>query len=355
MAKKAARKSRPGVNGSGTTPARVIEPKSHRLPNPLLADQVIHTDLKPLFDALVMVSVYSSVVAETYAKMMSAKEARGMPAWKEWPGSEAIEQARAQHALESEAIRAEYAQHGEEVFVAPYSEPEWTELISEWCDDYRTWCSYVAQAKELAKSPAVAAIMDAGEARPAHRWTARTTIDLNNLACTLHPIRMGGADGMGYSMRSSPTALDFPACVKAVAKRSAELRAVLVGHAPPPLPPTGFQAIHEYDAAILAFLNRSPGLRRDVSDVLPDKGPQDRKAVGKRASGVGKPTPTARRVGDLPNDSGLSPPSLSPKPQRTPRKTRVSVTVTPGTCLRTPRTAGGNCEPKPPRTRPAAG
>jgi len=42
------------------------------------------------------------------------------------------------------------------------------------------------------------------------------------------------------------------------------------------------EAIDEHDAAILAFLNRNSNLRRKVSDVLPDKGPQDRKAIANR-------------------------------------------------------------------------
>jgi len=52
--------------------------------------------------------------------------------------------------------------------------------------------------------------------------------------------------------------------------------------AKPPNLPTGLEAIDEHDAALLAFLNRTPGLRRNVSDVLPDNGPQDRKSVAKR-------------------------------------------------------------------------
>ncbi|MBX3410391.1 MAG: hypothetical protein KF859_10965 [Phycisphaeraceae bacterium] len=50
-------------------------------------------------------------------------------------------------------------------------------------------------------------------------------------------------------------------------------------------------AIDEYDAAILAFLNRSPSLRRKVSDVLPDTGPQDRKAIAKRLRKLADRTP----------------------------------------------------------------
>lgn len=53
----------------------------------------------------------------------------------------------------------------------------------------------------------------------------------------------------------------------------------------------GAEAIDEHDAALLAFLNRNPSLRRKVSDVLPDKGPQDRKAVAKRLRKLANRTP----------------------------------------------------------------
>ncbi len=59
----------------------------------------------------------------------------------------------------------------------------------------------------------------------------------------------------------------------------------------PPAPPAGAEAIDEHDAALLAFLNRSPSLRRKVSDVRPEKGPQDRKAVAKRLRKLADRTP----------------------------------------------------------------
>ena len=52
--------------------------------------------------------------------------------------------------------------------------------------------------------------------------------------------------------------------------------------AKPPAPPAGAEAIDEYDVALLAFLNQTPNMRRKVSDVMPVKGPQDRKAVSNR-------------------------------------------------------------------------
>ncbi len=55
--------------------------------------------------------------------------------------------------------------------------------------------------------------------------------------------------------------------------------------------PAGAVAIDEPDAALLAFLNKKPSLRRKVSDVLPDEGPQDRKAVAKRLRKLAARTP----------------------------------------------------------------
>lgn len=63
------------------------------------------------------------------------------------------------------------------------------------------------------------------------------------------------------------------------------------GDARPPALPAGVDTIDEHDAALLAFLNRTPTLRRKVSDVLPDKGPQDRKAVATRLRKLADRTP----------------------------------------------------------------
>lgn len=51
---------------------------------------------------------------------------------------------------------------------------------------------------------------------------------------------------------------------------------------PAPLPAVAADAIDENDLSLLVFLNQAPNLRRKVADVLPDKGPQDRKAVAAR-------------------------------------------------------------------------
>jgi len=53
----------------------------------------------------------------------------------------------------------------------------------------------------------------------------------------------------------------------------------------------GAEALEEADAALLTFLNLAPGRRYKVADVLPDKGPQDRKAVAVRLRGLAERTP----------------------------------------------------------------
>lgn len=68
MAKKPARKSRPDVNGSATKSGPTIEPT----PDPLLTDPAIHADLKPLSDALVMVSVRPKLFQDKQVALLSA-------------------------------------------------------------------------------------------------------------------------------------------------------------------------------------------------------------------------------------------------------------------------------------------
>lgn len=63
--------------------------------------------------------------------------------------------------------------------------------------------------------------------------------------------------------------------------------------------PAGADALEQNDVALLAFLNRSPSLRRKVSDVLPDEGPQDRKAIAKRLRRLADRTPA---LVDYPKD-----------------------------------------------------
>lgn len=216
------------------TPTEAIEPKPDRFSNPLLTDPAIHADLKPLFDAVVMVSVWSSAIARCYPDLLALKESRGLPKPEEWPDSPALERDRAQHAEWVKAERDAYAKRGESVMVADFLEPRWTELMREWSGYYRDWCAAIATAKQAAKSPAVAAIMDAGESRPAHRWTTQTIIDLDNLAGTLHPINVGGVDGLGFIRCGlPPLPTDFPARAEAVGKRIGELRSIPVSAVPP--------------------------------------------------------------------------------------------------------------------------
>lgn len=63
------------------------------------------------------------------------------------------------------------------------------------------------------------------------------------------------------------------------------------GCAKPPALPAEADAIDEHDVALLAFLNRKPNVRRKVADVLPERGPQDRKAVAKRLRKLANRTP----------------------------------------------------------------
>ncbi len=215
------------------TPTKATEPKPDRFSNPLLTDPAIHADLKPLFDAVVMVSVWSSAIARCYPDLLALKESRGLPKPEEWPDSPALERNRAQHAEWVKATRQEYAAKGESVAVADFLEPRWTRLMREWSGYYRDWCAAIATAKQAAKSPAVAALMDAGEARPAHRWTTRTIIDLDNLAGTLHPINVGGVDGLGFIRCGlPPLPQDFRTHAEAVGNRIGELHSIPVSAVP---------------------------------------------------------------------------------------------------------------------------
>lgn len=93
--------------------------------------------------------------------------------------------------------------------------------------------------------------------------------------------------------------------------------------AKPPALPAGAEAIDEHDAAILAFLNRTPSLRRKVSDVLPDTGPGDRKAIGKRLRKLADRTPPLvdypkgkhGKVAILPAGIEMLKRATAPKPQ----------------------------------------
>jgi hypothetical protein len=229
----------------------VIEPKPDRVPNPLLTDPAIHAELQPLRDALVIVAAQSRAVADCCGDLLAMKKACGMPKPGEWPDSPTLKRARARHAEQVKAIRDRPARKGRGFVVADYTEPRWTELMRDWCGCFRDWCAAIATAKKLAASPAVAAIMDAGESRPAQRWTARTTIELDNLARTLHPVRMG-EDGMGLIREGlRPLAPGLHACTEAVRGRIAELRSIPVAAvAPTPTLSVSSELLQQLEAGV---------------------------------------------------------------------------------------------------------
>ena len=98
--------------------------------------------------------------------------------------------------------------------------------LEQWADEYGRWWKAIQAARALAGTPVVAAIMDAGEPRPAKKWTSRTVADLDRLAATLHPTREGGS-GLGFiraGADSLPT--NFAALADAIAARAVELQSV---------------------------------------------------------------------------------------------------------------------------------
>jgi hypothetical protein len=212
MAKKSARATRPKGDASNPPATAASDAKRDRPANPLATDPEIHPAIRPLFDALVMVAVWSKQIAGCYAEMVAMRDARGLPKPDDWPGSPARKA--------DQAIRDKWP--GVTVV-----EPAWTEMIRRWADLYRPWCDALAEAKKRAQSPAVATIMDGGESRPAERWTARVVIDLDKLAGLLHPIRVGGVDGLGFVRHGlPPLPPEFADRAVAVCARIDELRAV---------------------------------------------------------------------------------------------------------------------------------
>lgn len=203
------------------------DPQSNRLSNPLLADQVIHPDLKPAFDALVKVAAGAHYIEFLYAEMQNLKEERGLPTADEWPDSLAIARDRAQHAEWAKATMEEAAKRGDDIVVCGFSEPRWAFALRDWTECYEGWCNNVAKARAAVAAPAVVAIMDAGEVRPSHRWTTQTIIDLDALASLLHPVGKFGPDGFGIVRAGLPALpAEFRARTDAVVRRFAEIRAI---------------------------------------------------------------------------------------------------------------------------------
>jgi hypothetical protein len=206
---------------------KASEPKSDRVSNALLTAPAIHGDLKPLFDAVVTVIVASQSLAEGYCDLLARKASDGLPTREEWPDSPEIECDRADHATAIiKRIQDAQAECRERVIYCDYVEPDWTRQMRRWSADYLEWCGAIATARHAAHSPAVAAIMDGGEAQPAKRWTTQTIVGIDRLAALLHPLINGGHDGLGFIRCGVPPfPADFPFAANAIGQRLAELRA----------------------------------------------------------------------------------------------------------------------------------
>jgi hypothetical protein len=139
----------------------------------------VRTELSPLHDALAMACIWSNALAQSMVRR------------RELPKSVAL--------------------------------GRWTE---QWATEYGNWWDAIKAARALAMSPAVAAIMDAGEERPTKKWTSRTVAELDRLAATLHPSREGGS-GLAF-IRAGAESLpaNFSALVDAIAARVVELQSV---------------------------------------------------------------------------------------------------------------------------------
>lgn len=182
-------------------PARRREERASRQ-NALLDAPSIHPSLATLFDAMIRVSTFSVAVRDTYAEMVTHRDHHGMP----------------------DSHLKERAAGGDSVA------GRWAQLVSDFPGYYKDWCAAIADARQAAGSPAVAAIMDGGELRPSHRWTTQTIVELDNLASTMHPVWAGGADGLGFIRCGLPPIPDaFHVHADAVRKRISEVRAVPLG------------------------------------------------------------------------------------------------------------------------------
>lgn len=196
--------------------------------NPLLAEQAIHADLKPLLDALALACSLSGLIVQYHNEMTVRKESHWPLNAEDWPGSEAHMQWKEWAASTERKIQAEEEGNGEECVYVTVCDSGWPDLIQRWSKGYENWCSAISSAIEAAKSPLVAAIMDAGEPRPMHRWTTQVISELNNLAGALHPIRLG-EDGLGVIRSGLPPLPDaFMSCIGAVRSRINELRSISV-------------------------------------------------------------------------------------------------------------------------------
>jgi hypothetical protein len=133
------------------------------------------------------------------------------------------------------------------------------------------------------------------------RWSARVIGDLRALRgavlrghvpdlfpSALPMPRAGVPSALREGLRPIMNAIELVKTAR-VAKRTAP--SLTKASEPVPSPPVGAEALDEYDVALLEFLNRTPTLRRKIADVLPERGPQDRKAVGRRLRKLADRTP----------------------------------------------------------------
>lgn len=196
MAKKPARKSPACAPVAAPKPDNAVALAVERPHNPLLVEPAIHPALRPLYDKMVQVAALSDGMAACYGSMLARVDSLGAPKPHEWPG-------------------------------ASPNETRWTNLMNEWSGYYRDWCTAIAQANELAKSPAVCALMDGYERRPLMRWSAQTSQSLDQLAATMHPFQTGGVDGLGFIRCGlPPLPTSFRAKAEAVSKRIGDLAAI---------------------------------------------------------------------------------------------------------------------------------
>lgn len=104
--------------------------------------------------------------------------------------------------------------------------------------DYQAWANAIDAARMPQQWEGASALMDAGEPRPAHRWTTLARIDLDRLATQvphdfLERLRLGPvyqtlADGRNYGNEALSSLLGprFDSLVEALKTRAEELRAV---------------------------------------------------------------------------------------------------------------------------------
>lgn len=136
----------------------------------------------------------------------------------------------------------------------------WSE---DWATAYPQWWDAIQAARALAGSPAVAAIMDVGERRPAEKWTSRTVADLDRLAATHHPMREG-PNGLGFiRVGRESLSTDFVPCAAAIATRLVELQSV--PKAESVAPKDGGDTVSDSDADSITFSDTERKLLKSMA------------------------------------------------------------------------------------------